>query len=53
MELEEAVIHTITIDNNPHGTRFWWVCSCGNKGKQVFFKGYAERAGSHHLRDVK
>lgn len=48
-----AMIHEITIARSPHGNKFWWVCSCGSKGKQVYFRGYAEKAGNDHLRDVK
>lgn len=47
------MIHTVTIHNNQHGNRFWWVCTCGGKGKRVFFKGYAEKAGNDHLRDIR
>lgn len=47
------MIHEITIDRSPHGNRFWWVCACGSKGKQKHFRGYAERDGAAHLRDVK
>lgn len=47
------MIHEISIASNPHGTKFWWVCACGSKGKRAFFRGYAEKGGSDHLRDVK
>lgn len=47
------MIHRIEIAHNPHRSKFWWVCACGSKGKQVYFRGYAEKAGNDHLRDVK
>lgn len=53
MEVEQAMIHHIEIARNPHGLKFWWVCACGKKGKQVYYRALAERAGNDHLRDVK
>lgn len=43
--------HRTQVANNPHGTRYWWVCDCGGKGKQKYYRAYAERDGKQHEHD--
>jgi hypothetical protein len=44
-------VHRTQVARNPHGTRFWWVCDCGDKGSEKHYSGYAERDGKQHVKD--
>jgi hypothetical protein len=48
---QQMAEHRTQVASNPHKTRYWWVCDCGEKGKQKFFYAYAERDGKQHVKD--